>query len=219
MAQQQQVKGNSNSLPPKRYKQAPQPFSFRKFFLALAIIIFGAIAIKTWLDYNRHQALVAAIKHGVLIEPPTSIDPLLVIEKTNYPALDQLLEGKWGMVYITTGACKDTCVNNIAKMLYVHDLYISSTHVPYLMLVSLTSDRNAYDPIRKMLEQQYPTIWYIDTNAVQLQQFLNHVPNGSQTISTDRLYFVNKQLQAVASYNPETPKNDLSTDFRAIDQD
>jgi hypothetical protein len=219
MVVQQQAKRYSNSLPPSGRKQEPKSFSFRKLILTLAIIVGGIIAVKVIFDYHRHQALIAAIKHGVLIEPPTTISPLLNIEKSNYPALEQLLKGKWGLVYISTGICKDTCVNNIAKMLDLHDQFISSTKVPYIMLVSLTSDHPVNDPIKKMLEQQYPTIWYVDTNSVDLQQFLNHVPTGSQTLSTDRLYIVNKQLEAIASYNPEIPKNDLSTDFHAVDRD
>lgn len=207
----------SSTLPSSGRRKEPRPISFRKWALGIAIIIASIIAINMMFKYNKHQALIAAIKHGVLIDPPTTIEPLLEQTKVDYPTLDKLLVGKWGLVYITTDSCKDVCVNNIAKMLNLHDQFISSTKVPYIMLVTLQSKNTEYDPIKNMLEQQYPTIWYVSVSSVNLQKFLDHVPTGSQTLSSDRLYIVNENLDAIASYNPEIPQADLASDFHGVD--
>ncbi|MFN7096120.1 MAG: hypothetical protein ACK4PR_00960 [Gammaproteobacteria bacterium] len=219
MAEQSQSKHHSRTLPPGKHHKGDGAFTLRKLLLTLAIIIAAIIALKTLFNYHQYRNMVAAIKHGILLEPPVDITPLLKQEKTDYPAIEDLLNRKWGLLYISAGPCRDTCINNIAKMLDVRDQYAAEINIPYIMLVSLQSKATTNDPIKQMLQQQYPTIWYVDTDNVDLQQFLDHVPANSQTLSTDRLYIINKKLQAVASYNPEIPTRDLAADFQAADHE
>lgn len=194
----------------KKKRQSMTLKSLLGIIVCVTALLFMSIEFITT---AKPRSLAVNLQNATILAPAISIAPLLTdqLDATafNYTPF---LQGKSGIMYISTEMCAQTCLETVSKMLTVK-AKIASRRPTYIIFVSLANFKNHNPLLTDLLQKQFPTIWYIDANDNALQSFFNKLPAGTQTLHTNELYIINKEMQAVAAYNPSISTQILTQEF------
>lgn len=164
---------------------------------------------------SKPQSLALNLQNATVIAPAVSIAPLLTnqLDATafNYTPF---LHGKWGVMYVSTEMCTQACLDAVSKLLAVKNK-LSATQPMYIMFVSLSAFKDHNPLLTELLQKQLPTIWYVDATDSALQSFFNQLPAGTQTLHSNELYIIDKNMQAIAAYSPSTSGKTITKELSA----
>ncbi len=187
----------------------------RRQLLLLAALFFVPLALAFWLYYgpgDRKQGATGT-NMGDLVDPARPLPQVDLPIAGGSPVRDELLRGKWSLVYVGNGLCDDRC----RKALYLTRqtriaLNKDADRVERVFLASGNCCDNEY------LESEQPDLVVAIVGSPQAGALLQNFPtyDDGPVETAGRIYVVDPLGNLVLSYSASAPDKALLTDLRKL---
>ena len=170
--------------------------------LILLVAIFALPPLLSWVlfhytDLGKGQGAGA---HGTLVAPPRPVPDWSLVDPADSTAAQGRLHGKWTLVYLLHGNCRETCLENLYKMRQLRlAMGKNAQRVQRAVLVA-GNDRQA---LTQAQLSDYPGQYVVypenmDTGA--LLSLFRLTPDD-RPFAGDRLYLVDPMGNLMMSYS------------------
>jgi len=173
------------------------------------VAVFAAPAIAAWFFYLNPEYLPSGRSNkGELIDPVVALPSDLALstgDGSDFPR--DLLEGKWTLVYLASGACDDACRNQLIAMRQIR-LALGESQRSVERLLVLT-DTTATDLARE-LGAEFAGM-RIALGGGRLAELL-----GEGTVALDRIYILDPMGNLMMRYAAGAPARDTLEDLEHL---
>jgi hypothetical protein len=147
---------------------------------------------------------------GDLIDPPRPLPELALTSATGEALPEDLLRGRWTLVYVGDGACDARCEE--ALTLIRQTRLALNDDIPRVQRVFLASPSCCN---RDYLDTQHPGLVVVDAAAAGGAELLGHFP-GAERGGAGLIYIVDPLGNLMMSYGADAPPKGLLEDMRKL---
>ncbi len=201
---------------PRRARRQRGFLTSRQAIVVLGLI-FLAPAFVAWVMHHSGAGgwrPAGTTNLGNLVNPARPLrmpEDLLAADRP----LDELLQGRWTLVYIGDADCDTTCIENLYKMRQVR-IAQNEDMKRVQTLFLLLGDREP-ESLAAMLHENYRNLTVVPVTAAQAAQIAPYfLIDGVEMQGAERVYFVDPLGNLMMYYTPDADPGGMLKDLRKL---
>ena len=187
---------------------------------AVLILLFAVFALPpllSWFLFNYTELGrgTGSGEHGTLIVPPRPVPDWTVLDIAGKAQVEKRLHGKWTLVYLLRGRCRETCLDNLYRM---RQLRLATgkyaQRVQRLVLVA-GNDRQALTAEQL---QDYPgqLVLFPENRDSDSLESLFKLEIDDRPFTHGRLYLIDPLGNLMMSYAAQTAPKGIIKDLKRL---
>lgn len=176
--------------------------------IALLLLFIGPIIAARLLFYSGYHSSKTT-NHGVLINPPLSLQPFLSEKQA------AALKGHWLILSVTPQTCGQTCQDNLYKIRQIHTALDKES-----IRVQRVWVNNANYPLsstlKKALETTYKGTMAITVTPEEIAQLTANLAQKVPMFDKEALYVVDPLCRVILFYKAEASPRDIYADVTRL---
>ena len=180
--------------------------------LTLLFVVFASPALLSWylFHYTDLGKNPSTQQHGTLIQPPRPLPNWSLTNPFENGGEDKPLHGKWSLVYLLDGDCRQECEQNLYRMRQLRLATGKYAHRVQRIVVVLNNDRRAISQGQLQGYSGQLALYPADAGAALSPFKLDELP------STGRLYLVDPLGNLMMSYAGDAEPNGIIKDLKRL---
>ena len=185
---------------------------------AMLILLFAVFALPPLLSWFLFNYTVlgrgaGSGEHGTLIVPPRPVPDWTVIDMTGETRAEKPMHGKWTLVYLLRGQCRETCLGNLYRM---RQLRLATgkyaQRVQRLVLV-VDNDRQALTA-EQLLDYPGQLVRFSESMGNGTLEALFRLGADDRPFNQERLYLIDPLGNLMMSYAADTAPSGIIKDLK-----
>ena len=187
---------------------------------AVLILLFAVFALPpllSWFLFNYTELGrgTGSGEHGTLIVPPRPVPDWTVLDMTAETRVERRMYGKWTLVYLLRGECRETCLGNLYRM---RQLRLATgkyaQRVQRLVLV-VDNDRHALTA-EQLLDYPGQLVRFPETMDTDTLESLFRLGADDRPFIQERLYLIDPLGNLMISYAEDTAPSGIIKDLKRL---
>jgi cytochrome oxidase Cu insertion factor (SCO1/SenC/PrrC family) len=180
----------------------------RGLLMLLVVMFFAPLLLAFLMYYGSQWRPLGRTNHGILIEPPRPLPRLSLPRADGSLAADDVLVGRWSLVYVATGDCDAACH---ASLYFMRQTFLGMGNlIPRLQQVFLATGACCD---RAFLEREHPDLVTLDAGGAAAAPWLSRIPEDARAGS---LFLVDPRGNLMMRYDAHLDPKGLHEDLRKL---